>query len=76
MEKSKRSDLKTVFREQFTPFVKLLFPNESLLGTGIQQYFSGVERNECPGSAEKGLRSVGCATVMNRLEFSSSLVAF
>ena len=46
-------DLETVFREQFTPFVQLLFPNESLLGTSVKQDFFRVESPECPGSAEK-----------------------
>ena len=46
-------DLETVFREQFTPFVKLLFPDESLLGTSVPQDFSRVKSGECPGNTEK-----------------------
>ena len=46
-------DLENVFRDQFTPFVKLLFPDESLLGTGVPLDFSVVESDEGPGSAEK-----------------------
>ena len=42
-----------MFREQFTPFVKLLFPDESLLSTSVPQDFSRVESDECPGSTEK-----------------------
>ena len=50
-------DLESVFREQFTPFVKLLFHDESLLSTSVPQDFSRVESDECPGSAEKGRSS-------------------
>ena len=46
-------DLETVFREQFTPFVNLLFPDKSLLATSAPQDFSRVKGDECPGSAEK-----------------------
>ena len=46
-------DLETVFREQFTPIVKLLLPGDSLLGTSVPQDFSRVKSDECAGSAEK-----------------------
>ena len=40
-------DLETVFREQFTQFVKLLFPDESLSGTSVPQDYSVLRRDEC-----------------------------
>ena len=39
--------------EQFTPFVKMLFSDESFLGTSVPQDFSRVDSNECPGGAEE-----------------------
>ena len=46
-------DVETMFREQFAPFFKLLFPDESLLCTSVPQDLSRVESDECPGSAQK-----------------------
>ena len=69
-------NFKTVFREQFTPFVKLLFPNESFLGTSVPWTSLGSRvTNVQEAPRKEDLRSVGFATVMNPFEFSSSLVA-
>ena len=41
-------DLETVFREQFAPLIQLLFPDDSLLGTGVPQDFSRIKSDEGP----------------------------
>ena len=70
------SNLNTVFRKQFAPFVQLLFPDESLLGTSVQQDFSRTSAtNVQEAPRKKGLRAVGPATVMNPFEFSSGFAA-